>query len=160
VVPPPGLPASTIVLGGILTPTANPYFTNLWAPPTGMTVVNAKADPAAQKAAWDFLAWLNGPTSGPHGASAMGDILMSMGILPSRNSDVAAFKDQLNSPFLSAYVAGLPEARPYPVVLGGQEFTEALQQHVEAIEFGKESAAEAQKAAQADAVSILTRAAK
>jgi prepilin-type N-terminal cleavage/methylation domain-containing protein len=41
VVPPPGLPASTIVLGGILTPTANPYFTNLWAPPTGMTVVNA-----------------------------------------------------------------------------------------------------------------------
>jgi multiple sugar transport system substrate-binding protein len=125
-----------------------------------MTVVNAKADPAAQKAAWDFLAWLNGPTSGPHGASAMGDILMSMGILPSRNSDVAAFKDQLNSPFLSAYVAGLPEARPYPVVLGGQEFTEALQQHVEAIEFGKESAAEAQKAAQADAVSILTRAAK
>jgi len=125
-----------------------------------MTVVNAKAEPAAQKAAWDFLAWLNGPTSGPHGASAMGDILISMGILPSRSSDVAAFKDQLNTPFLAGYVAGLPEARPYPVVLGGQEFTEALQQHIEAIEFGKESAAEAQKAAQADAVSILTRAAK
>jgi multiple sugar transport system substrate-binding protein len=125
-----------------------------------MTVVNAKAEPAAQKAAWDFLAWLNGPTSGPHGASAMGDILVSMGILPSRSSDVAAFKDQLNSPFLAGYVAGLPDARPYPVVLGGQEFTEALQQHIEAIEFGKESAADAQKAAQADATSILARAAK
>ncbi|HLH49662.1 MAG TPA: extracellular solute-binding protein [Roseiarcus sp.] len=125
-----------------------------------MTVVNAKAEPAAQKAAWDFLAWLNGPTSGPHGASAMGDILMSMGILPSRTSDVAAFKDKLDSPFLSAYVAALPEARPFPDVLGGQEFTEALQQHIEAVEFGKESAAAAQKAAQEDAVSILTRAAK
>jgi multiple sugar transport system substrate-binding protein len=125
-----------------------------------MTLVNAKADPAAQKTAWELLAWLNGPTSGPHGASAMGDILISMGILPSRTSDVAAFKDQLNTPFLAGYVAGLPDARPYPVVLGGQEFSEALQQHIEAVEFGKETAAAAQAAAQADAASILAKAAK
>jgi multiple sugar transport system substrate-binding protein len=125
-----------------------------------MTVVNAKADPAVQKAAWDFLAWLNGPTSGPHGASAMGDILVSMGILPSRTSDAEAFKDKLDTPFLAAYVAALSEARPYPVVLGGQEFTEALQQHIEAVEFGKETAAEAQAGAQADAAAILAKASK
>ena len=123
-----------------------------------MTVVNANADAATQKAAWDFLAWLNGPSSGPGGGSAMGDILMSMGILPSRISDVAAFKERLDSPFLSAYVAELPNAHPFPVVLGGQEFTEALQKHLEALEFGKETAAAAQAAAQKDGVSILERA--
>ena len=46
------------------------------------------------------------------------------------------------------------------MVLGGQEFSEALQQHIEAVEFGKESAANAAAAAQADAVSILAKAAK
>jgi multiple sugar transport system substrate-binding protein len=90
----------------------------------------------------------------------MGDILMSMGILPSRTSDVAAFKDRLSTPFLAAYVAALPDARPYPVVLGGQEFTEALQQHIEAVQYGQETAAAAEAAAQADATSILGKAAK
>ena len=47
-----------------------------------MTVVNVKASPAEQKAAWEFLSWLNGPKSGPNGGSAMGEILVSMGILP------------------------------------------------------------------------------
>ena len=32
-----------------------------------MTVVNAKASPTEQQAAWEFLSWLNGPTSGPDG---------------------------------------------------------------------------------------------
>ena len=59
-----------------------------------MTVVNAGASEAEQKAAWDFLAWLNGKDSGQNGASAMADILMSMGILPSRSSDVAAHQAQ------------------------------------------------------------------
>jgi multiple sugar transport system substrate-binding protein len=45
-------------------------------------------------------------------------------------------------------------------VLGGQEFSESLQQHVEAAEFGKASAADAAAAAQTDAVSILGKAAK
>jgi hypothetical protein len=43
------------------------------------------------------------------------------------------------------------------VVLGGQEFSEALQQQLEAIQFGQKSAADAQAAAQADAQEILTR---
>ena len=125
-----------------------------------MTVVNAKANPAEQKAAWEFLSWLNGPKSGPNGGSAMGEVLVSMGILPSRTSDAAAFADKLNDPFLKAYIAAVPNAVPFPVVLGGQEFSESLQQHVEAVQFGKASAAEAAAAAQADATSILSKAAK
>jgi len=125
-----------------------------------MTVVNAKASPAEQKAAWDFLSWLNGPKSGPNGGSAMGEILVSMGILPSRTSDAAAFANKLNDPFLKAYIAAVPDAVPFPVVLGGQEFSESLQQHVEAVEFGKASAADAAAAAQTDAVSIFGKAAK
>jgi multiple sugar transport system substrate-binding protein len=125
-----------------------------------MTVVNAGAGEAEQKAAWDFLAWLNSPESGPNGASAMADILMSMGILPSRSSDVDALKDRLGSDFLSGYVSVLADAKPFPVVLGGQEFSESLQQTIEALQYGQVSAKEAQANAQADAVSILERAAQ
>ena len=125
-----------------------------------MTVVNAKASPAEQKAAWDFLSWLDGPKSGPNGGSAMGDILISMGILPSRTSDVTAYADKLADPFLKAYIDELPDAKPFPVVLGGQEFSESLQQTLEALEYGKVSAADAQKNAQADAESILAKAAQ
>jgi multiple sugar transport system substrate-binding protein len=125
-----------------------------------MTVVNAGAGEAEQKAAWDFLAWLNSPQSGPNGASAMANILMSMGILPSRTSDVEAFKDKLGSEFLAGYVSVLADAKPFPVVLGGQEFSESLQQTIEALQYGQVSAKDAQANAQADAVSILERAAK
>ena len=84
-----------------------------------------------------------------------------MGILPSRTSDTVAFANKLNDPFLKAYIAAVPDAVPFPVVLGGQEFFEkSLQQHVEAVEFGKASAADAAAAAQADAISILAKAAK
>jgi ABC-type glycerol-3-phosphate transport system substrate-binding protein len=122
-----------------------------------MTVVNAQAPAEEQQAAWDFLAWLNGPDSGAEGASAMADILMSMGILPSRTSDVAAYEEELGSPFLAGYVDVLENAKPFPVVLGGQEFSEALQQQLEALQFGQVTAAEAQANAQADAVEILER---
>lgn len=125
-----------------------------------MTVVNAGAGEAEQKAAWDFLAWLNSPQSGLNGASAMANILMSMGILPSRTSDVEAFKDKLGSEFLAGYVSVLADAKPFPVVLGGQEFSESLQQTIEALQYGQVSAKDAQANAQADAVSILERAAK
>jgi len=127
-----------------------------------MTVVNAKASADEQAAAWDFLAWLNGPDSTPEGApagaSAMGDILMSMGILPSRTSDGAAFAERLASdPFLVGYTSTLGDAKPFPVVLGGQEFSESLQKTLEAMQFGQLSAADAQATAQADAVEILER---
>ncbi|MER9867142.1 extracellular solute-binding protein [Mesorhizobium sp. M0136] len=125
-----------------------------------MTVVNANAGQAEQKAAWDFLAWLNSPKSGKNGASAMSDILMSMGILPTRTSDIEAHKDKLSSEFLSGYVSVLADAKPFPVVPGGQEFSESLQQTLEALQYGQLSAKDAQANAQADAVSILERAAK
>jgi len=122
-----------------------------------MTVVNAKASPEEQAAAWDFLTWLNGPESGPEGASAMADILISMGILPSRNSDVTALSGKLADPFLAGYTATLADAKPFPTVLGGQEFSEALQKTLEAMQFGQLNAADAQANAQADAEEILTR---
>lgn len=126
-----------------------------------MTVVNAKASPEEQAAAWDFLNWLNGPESGPNGASAMGDILVSMGILPSRTSDGAAFAEKLSSdPFLKGYTDTLADAKGFPVVLGGQEFSESLQKTLEAIQFGQVSAADAQATAQSDATEILARNAK
>ncbi len=123
-----------------------------------MTVVNANAPAEEQAAAWDFLDWLNGPESGPDGASAMGDILMSMGILPSRTSDGTAFADRLASdPFLKGYTDTLGNAKGFPVVLGGQEFSESLQKTLEAIQFGQVSAADASAQAQADATEILER---
>jgi ABC-type glycerol-3-phosphate transport system substrate-binding protein len=126
-----------------------------------MTVVNAKAPADEQAAAWDFLSWLNGPESGPDGASAMGDILMSMGILPSRTSDGTAFADRLSGdPFLAGYTSTLANAKGFPVVLGGQEFSESLQKTLEAMQFGQLTAAEASKTAQDDATEILERAAK
>jgi len=124
------------------------------------TVVNAGASDEQEKAAWDFLTWLNGPQSGKNGASAMADILQSMGILPSRSSDVAAYKDALGRPFLEGYVSTLANAQGFPIVLGGQEFSEALQQVIEQLQYGQVTAAEAQTNAQADATSILERAAQ
>ena len=126
-----------------------------------MTVVNAKASAEEQAAAWDFLNWLNGPESGPNGASAMGDILMSMGILPSRTSDGVAFADKLaGDEFLKGYTETLANAKGFPVVLGGQEFSESLQKTLEAVQFGQLSAADAQATAQTDATEILERNAK
>lgn len=125
-----------------------------------LTVVNAKANADEQAAAWDFLSWLNGEGTGQNGASAMSNILMSMGILPSRGSDVAANESALGRPFLEGYLDVLGNAQAFPVVLGGQEFTEALQQVIETLEYGQIDAREAQANAQADAASILERAAR
>lgn len=125
-----------------------------------MTVVNASASDPDRAAAWDFLSWLNGPESGNNGASAMADILQSMGILPSRTSDISAYKDALGRPFLEGYVASLADARAFPVVLGGQEFSEELQQTLEQLEYGQLTAADAQKNVQENATSILERASK
>ena len=124
------------------------------------TVVNAGAGEEQQKAAWEFLAWLNGPESGKNGASAMADILQSMGILPSRSSDVAAYEGALGRPFLEGYVSTLANAQGFPIVLGGQEFSEALQQVIEQLQYGQITAEEAQTNAQTDAASILERAAQ
>lgn len=123
------------------------------------TMVNAKASDAQQAAAWKFLSWLNGPDSGVNGSSAMGDILMGMGIIPSRTSDVEAHPDELSDPFLQAYVDMLPNAAPFPTVLGGQAATDAIQKQVEALIFGKATAEQAIANAKSEADSALSKAA-
>jgi multiple sugar transport system substrate-binding protein len=120
-----------------------------------LTVVNAKADEAEQQAAWKFLQYLNSPASGKNGASAMAELLQSMGILPSRSSDLEAYDKDLDRPFLKAYLEQLPNAKPFPIVVGGQELTEGLQKTLEALQAGQMSAADAQKRAQEDAQSVL-----
>lgn len=124
-----------------------------------MTVVNGKASDAEQRAAWEFLAYLNSPESGREGASAMAALLQSMGILPSRSSDLEAYRGDLSREFIATYVRELPNAKPFPIVLGGQEFTEALQRNLEALQAGQTSASDAQERAQQDAESVLETAA-
>ncbi|MFI9576687.1 extracellular solute-binding protein [Microbispora rosea] len=123
-----------------------------------LTMVNGKASPAKQDAAWKFLQFLNGPESGKGGSSAMGDILMSMGILPSRTSDLTAHKAELSDPFIAAYVAELPNAKPFPTVLGGEAMSQAVQKHIENVVFGKDTAQQAMTAAQSEVAGILAKA--
>lgn len=124
-----------------------------------LTVVNGKASDEQQRAAWEFLSYLNSPESGREGASAMAALLQSMGILPSRTSDLEAYRGDLSRDFIKTYVDELPNAQPFPIVLGGQEFTESLQRNLEALQAGQMSASDAQERAQADAESILETAA-
>ncbi|MFH5823634.1 extracellular solute-binding protein [Georgenia sp. AZ-5] len=120
-----------------------------------LTMVNGNADDAAQEAAWKFLTYLNGPDSGEEGSSAMGDILIGMGILPSRQSDLDAHEDTLSDPFLQTYVDQLPNATPFPTVIGGDAASQAVQRHVEALVFGRESAQQAMDAATAEVDAAL-----
>ena len=77
------------------------------------------------------------------------------------HSDVDGLQGQARlATFLAGYVSVLADAKPFPVVLGGQEFSEALQKTLEALQYGQVSAKDAQANAQADATAILERAAK
>ncbi len=85
----------------------------------------------------------------------MVEILIGMGIIPSRSSDATAFADKLSDPFLKTYVDSLPDAVPFPMILGGQELSDVLQKKLEGIEFGDLTAADAASQAQSEAVQIL-----
>lgn len=122
-----------------------------------LTSVNAKADKAQQDAAWKFLKWLNGNESGKNGSSAMGDMLMGMGIVPSRNSDITAHQAELASPFLKPYVDELKNAKSFPIVLGGNELTTTLQQQLEQMEFGKASSKETMDNAQKSLKDLMSQ---
>jgi multiple sugar transport system substrate-binding protein len=119
-----------------------------------LTVVNAKATAEQQDAAWQFLQFLHGPEGGTTG-SGMGEILIAMGIIPSRTSDATAFAAQLSDPFLKTYVDSLPNAVPFPMILGGQELSEMIQKKLEAVMFGELTAADAAAQAQTEAAAIL-----
>lgn len=122
-----------------------------------LTMVNSNATDEERAAAWDFLMWLDGPDSGEAGSSAMGDILSSMGIIPSRNSDVEAHADELSAPFLEGYVSQLGNAIPFPTVLGGEEISNTLQQWLERVEFGQASVDEMTEQANQEIDAILDR---
>ena len=121
-----------------------------------LTTVNAKATPEQQDAAWKFLQFLHGTDSGTTG-SGMGEILIGMGIIPSRTSDSVAFADKLSDPFLKTYVDSLADAVPFPMILGGQELSEMLQKKLEGIMFGELTAADAASQAQSEAQTILAQ---
>lgn len=121
-----------------------------------LTTVNALADPAQQAAAWKFLTFLHAADSGATG-SGMGEILIGMGIIPSRTSDTEAFAEELSDPFLKTYVDSLAVSKPFPVILGGQELTEMLQKKLEGIEFGELTADQAAGEAQTEAEEILSQ---
>jgi multiple sugar transport system substrate-binding protein len=125
-----------------------------------LTEVNAKASDEKRAAAWKFLTWLNGPDSGKSGSSAMADILVSMGILPSRNSDIDAHADALNTPFLSSYVKALDSATPFPTVVGGQAAADALQKQIESLLNGQVDATKAMTTADKEVNDALTKAQK
>lgn len=120
-----------------------------------LTIVNKRASDAKQKAAWDFLRYLNGKESGANGSSAMADILMGMGILPSRTSDLDAHREKLNDPFLKTYVDNLANATPFPSVVGGDAAVQALQKHIEALLFKRETPEAAMKAANSEVTKAL-----
>ncbi|QBD79086.1 ABC transporter substrate-binding protein [Ktedonosporobacter rubrisoli] len=121
------------------------------------TVVNAHATPEQQTASWKFLQWLNGSQSGKNNSSAMGDILLNMGILPSRTSDLQAHQDQLTSPFIRTYVDQLQNSMPFPTVLGGDELTTSLQKSLEAMDFGQSSPQQGLTQAQTNLSQILSQ---
>lgn len=121
------------------------------------TVVSSHASQDQQDAAWKFLQWLNGSQSGKNGSSAMGDILMGMGILPSRSSDIQVHQSQLNTPFISTYVEQLPNSTPFPTVLGGDEITTSLQKSLESVMFGQNSPQQGMSQAQSNLSQILSQ---
>jgi multiple sugar transport system substrate-binding protein len=125
-----------------------------------MTTVNAKASDAKRDAAWKFLNWLNGDESGEEGSSAMADILLTMGILPSRSSDIEAHSAELQTPFLTSYVDALDAATPFPTVIGGQAAADALQKQIEALLNGQLDAEKAMQTASDEVDSALERAQK
>jgi multiple sugar transport system substrate-binding protein len=123
-----------------------------------MTIVNSKADDAKKDAAWQFLSYLNGPDSGENGSSAMGDMLISMGIMPTRSSDIEAHAETLDTAFLSTYVDALDAATPFPTVLGGPAATDALQVQLEALLNGQVDAKTAMENAARDVDAALSAA--
>jgi multiple sugar transport system substrate-binding protein len=112
-----------------------------------LTMVNAHAGASARDAAWKFLDYLNGPKSGKNGSSAMGDILLGQGILPSRTSDISAHQSDLSDPFIKTYVDGIPDATPFPTTEGGAAASDALQTALEDLIFGRASAQSAMNSA-------------
>lgn len=124
-----------------------------------INIVNAKASPEKQAAAWKFLQYMNGPTSGKDGSSATGDILIGLGLIPSRLSDVKAHQTTIDgNPYRAEVAKILVDATPFPTVIGGEAASRALAEQVEAIIFGSKTGAKAMEDAQAAVTEALAQA--
>ncbi len=122
-----------------------------------VSTVNAHASPAQQKAAWAFLRWADSPASGSHGSSAMGELLSSEGIMPSRTSDIRAQKARLDTPFMKPYVEALKTAYPFPVVFGGDQMTTDIQNTIESVIYGQTNPPNALKSGQTTVSQLLSQ---
>ena len=106
--------------------------------------------------AWKLVQWLNTPEAEGK-ASPMGDYLTSaLGAIPSRMSDQTALKDRLSDEFMTAYVNSASNARPEPVLRGGQEIKTAFQQGIEAAWYGQKTPEQALTDAATEADRILS----
>jgi multiple sugar transport system substrate-binding protein len=86
-----------------------------------------------KEAAWEFVRCLNTERQAGQG-SPMGDFLVhSLGAIPSMSYDQQAFAEDLGDFFLQAFVESTRQARPEPVVRGGQEVKTLLQGEIEAV---------------------------
>jgi multiple sugar transport system substrate-binding protein len=104
--------------------------------------------------AWKLVQWLNTPANEGE-ASPIGDFLTSaLGAIPSRVSDQEALTDRFDE-FMQAFVASTANARPEPVVLGGQEVKTTLQTEIEGAWYGQKTPEQALTDAAQEADSIL-----
>ena len=120
-----------------------------------LTIVNGKATPEQQDAAWRFLQFLHGPESG--------DDRLRHGRDPHRHGhhpqphERHRPRSRTSCPTRSSRRTwtACPNAVPFPMILGGQELSEMLQKKLEAIMFGELTAADAAAQAQSEAEQIL-----
>ena len=85
-----------------------------------------------QAEAWKFLKWLNSAAQ-ENGATSEANFLVSQGIIPSRNSDVDALKDQLANPNNQPFIDALKYATPEPNNYAGQKIKTILQKQIESV---------------------------
>lgn len=105
--------------------------------------------------AWKLVKWMNSPRAEGK-SSPMGEFLLAaLGSLPSRTSDQKALSTELSEYFLKAYVDSTVDAKPEPVLLGGQEIKTKLQTEIESSWYGQKSGNDALAAAAEEADRLL-----
>lgn len=107
--------------------------------------------------AWKFLQWLYSAQSSSK-SSRMGDYLVKVGILPSRQGDVDGHGQELGDAFTKPFVDGYKATHLEPNFPQGQEAKTALQREIEAAWLGQKSPKDALDAAAGKVNNILAEA--
>jgi multiple sugar transport system substrate-binding protein len=79
--------------------------------------------------AWAFLRWLNEARADGSG-SRMGDMLVTLGAIPSNQADVEAHQDELGDFFMAPFIDALDVSVPEPNVVQGQEIKTILMNRI------------------------------